>query len=180
MCVARTSSSWRVCGVWVLTAAVWDTAAARCPLASSWQTRRECMPIADRAVLNWWPHPTPLPVYLCWGRARVTAGEYLASLNKLMFACRLMENQLWRLVLPLADAPFGRQCCVSQKCLPWQPAPLCFFFSLDYHHCFCSSWEHLELAFLCLLHILRAVFGERLCLCGTIPPMGAGTYRLTK
>lgn len=53
------TSSWYISAVWVLTAATWDIAAARCPLASSWQTRRECMPIADRAGLNWWPHPNP-------------------------------------------------------------------------------------------------------------------------
>lgn len=175
------SSPWRASGVWVLTAAIWDIAAARCPLASSWQTRRECMPIADRAGLNWWPHPTPLPVYLCLGRARVTAGEYLASLNKLRFACWVMENQRRRLVLPLTDVPFGHQCCISRKCLPWLPAPLdlsFFFFKLS--SLFLQFLWALRICFPVLAsHPVKRV-GERLCLCGTITAREAGTYRLTK
>lgn len=82
-------------------------------LISRRQTRRGRMPIADRADRNWWPHPTPGPVYLCRGRACVVAGEHLASLDKLRFARWLMENQGRRLVLPLTDVPLGGQCCVS-------------------------------------------------------------------
>lgn len=48
---------------------------------------------------------------------------------------------------------FGRQCCVSQKNVcPPSTGPLWHF--LNYHHCFYSSWGHLEVTFLCLLHIL--------------------------
>lgn len=39
-------------------------------------------------------------------------------------------------------------------CLARLLAPLDLFLFLNYHHCFCSSWEHLEFVFLCLLHIL--------------------------
>lgn len=117
--------------VWVLTAEIWDIAAARCPLASSWQTRRQRMPTVDRVGLNWWPHPAPLPVYLCRGRARVTAGEYLAGLNKLRFACWVMENQRWRLVLPLTDV-WAASVVFHENVFPncW-PLSAFFFFKLS-------------------------------------------------
>lgn len=105
-----------------------------------------------RAGLNWWPHPTRLPVYLCRGQTCVTAREYLACLNKLRFAHWLMENQWRRLVLPLIDVPFGRQCCVSRRTFALSTGPLCRF--LNYHDCFYSSWEHSQVTFLGLLHIL--------------------------
>lgn len=87
----------------VLTAAIWDIRAVRCPLASSWQTRQEHMPIAG---LNWWPHTPPHPVYLRRGRSCVTDLEYLASLNKLRFTRWPMEKQRQRFVLRLTVVPF--------------------------------------------------------------------------
>lgn len=53
--------------VWVLTEAIWVSAAVRCPLAGSWQTRRECMPIVDGGSLNWWPRATSLPFWFVLG-----------------------------------------------------------------------------------------------------------------
>ncbi len=147
MCVARSTSSWHISGVWVLTAAIWDIAAVRCPLASSWQTRLECMPIADRAGLNWWPHPTPLAVYLCRGRAGVTAREYLASLNKLRFAMLGYGKPMVEACVTSYRRSLGRQCCVSQKYLPWLPAPLRFFLSVKLSSLFLQFLRALRMSF---------------------------------
>ena len=86
-----------------------------------------------------------------------------------------MRSERRRLVLPLTDVPFGRRCCVSRKCFaPPSPSPTAgphfffFFFSFSIfncHHCFYSSWEHLALLFLCLLHILRGEFLESVFVC---------------
>lgn len=62
----------------------------------------------------------------------------------------------------LADGKAATEICVTtysrtfrhRGCLARLLAPLDFFLFLNYHHCFCSSWEHLEFVFLCLLHIL--------------------------
>lgn len=56
MCVAP--SSWNICWRVSIDSSIGGIAAVSCPLASSWQTRRGCMPIADGADLNWWPHPS--------------------------------------------------------------------------------------------------------------------------
>lgn len=110
MRAARTSSSWRISGVWVLTAAIGGNAAVRCPLASSWQTRRDCMPIVDGADLNWWPHPSCC--IFAPGSGPCHCGRVLSKLKQAQV--RMLSNQQRRLVLPLTDVPFGPQCCVSQ------------------------------------------------------------------
>ena len=172
MCVL---SSWNIAGVWVLTAVIRDIAAARCPLASSWQTRRECMPIADRAGLNWWPHPTPLPVYLCRGRASCRAGRVFSKLKQAQVCMLGYEKRTAEACVTSHRRSFRPPvlCFTKMFCPPPSPrlrlpAPTSFFFPLSFlncHHCFYSSWEHLALVFLCLLHILRREFLESVFVC---------------
>lgn len=173
--VALASSSWNIAGVWVLTAAK----GGHCSIeSSSWQTRREWMPIADSADLNWWPHSSCC--IFVQGSGLCHCWRVLSKLKQAQVC--MLSNHERRLVLPLTDVPFVHQCCVSLNVFPDYRPLCCFFLSLsllNYHHCSSSSWEHLELVFLSLLYILWRDFGERLCLCGTITAREAGTYRLT-
>lgn len=155
----------------VLTAAIWDIRAVRCPLASSWQTRQEHMPIAG---LNWWPHTPPHPVYLRRGRSCVTDLEYLASLNKLRFTRWPMEKQRQRFVLHLQSylstpGLFGPSS---------GPSRLFSFFKLS--SLFLQFLRALRICFPVLASHPVKRTGERRCLCGTITARQAGTYRLTK
>lgn len=107
----------------------------------------------------------PRPGVCLWrGRARVTAGESLASSNKLRLACGLRGNRGGGFALPLSDAPFH------------SPA-LCLMFALTTGP---PGRQGQNIIIVSTAPGKRfGAEGRRLvfaCVCGTITARRAGTY----